>query len=235
MSGAILSYGLLAGLAIALLYAAFTDIRRREIDNTLNLGIALAAPLWWLAMGMGWQQIGFQLGLALLTFVIACVLFALRQMGGGDVKLLTALALWFTPGAFLQLVVLMAVIGGGGSIAMAAFNMKRMPGETWRDALAFLAAATWTLGAAAVIFALATGRPLVSQAAVRTISALIPGAWVVALVVLAVLALLGLGFHQIMRRQKSRLPIPYGVAISAAGLWVLAAETRAAIEFSPVS
>ena len=130
MSGAILSYGLLAGLAIALLYAAFTDIRRREIDNTLNLGIALAAPLWWLAMGMGWQQIGFQLGLALLTFVIACVLFALRQMGGGDVKLLTALALWIRPEHFLFLVVVMAMLGGILTLLFGAWHVaRRQPGR----------------------------------------------------------------------------------------------------------
>ena len=44
------------------------------------------------------------------------MLFAIGQMGGGDVKLLTALALWFTPASFLQLVVLMAVLGGGATL-----------------------------------------------------------------------------------------------------------------------
>ena len=39
-------YVLLGGLAIALLVAAFTDIRRRQIDNWLNLGIAATAPLF---------------------------------------------------------------------------------------------------------------------------------------------------------------------------------------------
>ena len=33
-----------------------------------------------------------------------------------------------------------------------------------------------------------------------------------------------LGSWHIMRRRKDRLAIPYGVAISAAGLWVLAAH-----------
>ena len=40
-------YGLLGLLAIALLFAAVTDLQRREIDNWLNLAIALAAPAFW--------------------------------------------------------------------------------------------------------------------------------------------------------------------------------------------
>ncbi|MCP5996075.1 hypothetical protein NL385_28455, partial [Klebsiella pneumoniae] len=47
-----LVYGLLAGLAIALLHAAYTDILRREIVDWLNAGIALAAPVFWWACGL---------------------------------------------------------------------------------------------------------------------------------------------------------------------------------------
>ena len=35
---------------------------------------------------------------------------------------------------------------------------------------------------------------------------------------------LAFGAWHIMRRRKDRLAIPYGVAISAAGLWILAAH-----------
>ena len=40
-------YGLLIALAIALVFAAGTDIHRRQIDNWLNIAIALGAPLFW--------------------------------------------------------------------------------------------------------------------------------------------------------------------------------------------
>jgi prepilin peptidase CpaA len=53
-----MSYGLLAALAIALLVAAYTDMRRRQIDNELNAIIALAAPLFWWASHMGLAEIG---------------------------------------------------------------------------------------------------------------------------------------------------------------------------------
>lgn len=226
------SYALLTGLATALVIAAYTDIKRREIDNTLNAAIALAAPVYWLSMGLGWEAIGFQLGLALVTFAIACALFVAGQMGGGDVKLLTALALWFAPASFLQLVVLMAILGGAGSVAMAALNMKREPGESLRDAAATFAAIGWVGLAGAVLFALATGRPLIDGATLQSIRAILPQGWAVGLVALAVLAVFILGFLHIVRRQKSRIPVPYGVAIAVAGLWVLG---RHAVQVSHIA
>lgn len=96
-------YGLLAALAIALLVAAFTDLRSRQIGNWLNGGIALAAPLFWWASGLTlWPDIALQLSVALGTFAVLAVLFAMGAMGGGDVKLLTALALWIEPVPFLN-------------------------------------------------------------------------------------------------------------------------------------
>lgn len=144
-----IQYGLLIALAIALLYAAFTDLRSRTISNRLNLAIAAGAPLFWWASGLSlWPDVAWQLGIAALAFAILAGLFALRMMGGGDVKLLTALALWVEPYAFLQLLLVMAVAGGVLTVVMG-------------------------------------------------------------------------GIH-VMRREKGRLAVPYGVAIAVGGLWVLA-------------
>lgn len=232
MPGAYFSYALLAALATALLVAAFTDLRRREIDNGLNAAIAITAPLWWLAMGFGWADVGFQLALAAGTFAFACALFVAGQMGGGDVKLLTALALWFTPSSFLQLVVLMAVLGGGASIAMAAFNMKRVPGERVRDALAGIVALAWVWCAVAIVFGLVTHRPILDGAVIGALAAAIPGLWALLAATLVVLGIFGFGFAHIVRRQKSRLPIPYGIAISAAALWVMGEHTLNAVRMA---
>jgi len=228
MTGALFSYALLAALATALLTAALTDLRRREIKNWLNAAIAVAAPLWWLAMGFAPMEIGFQLALAAGTFVVACLLFAAGQMGGGDVKLLTALALWFTPASFLQLVMLMAILGGGASLAMAACNMKRVPGETGRDALAGLVAFGWVWCAGAVVLSVAMHRPIVDPGTARALLAAMPGAWAVVLAILAVLAVFLIGFRHIMRRQKTRIEVPYGIAIAAASLWVMGTHTLVA-------
>lgn len=114
-----ISYGLLIALAIALVFAAVTDIRHRHIDNWLNAGIALTAPAFWWASGMKlWPDVGWQL---LLCAIVSGVLIGIAYigyrlnvliLGGGDVKLLAALSLWFTPVGYVQMLVVMSVFGG---------------------------------------------------------------------------------------------------------------------------
>ena len=105
-------YLLWAGLAIALIVAAVTDIRSRHISNRLNLGIALGAPVFWIFSGMTfWPEMVGQIGLAAIIFTIFAGIFAIGAMGGGDVKLLAALALWMPWLPFLELLVIMSIGG----------------------------------------------------------------------------------------------------------------------------
>lgn len=116
-------YGLLIALAIALVFAAFTDMRSRQISNTLNLAIAIAAPLFWWSSDLSlWPGVAMQFGVALGAFAVFAGLFAAGLMGGGDVKLLTALALWIEPTAFLHLLIIMAIAGGVLTIVMGAWH-----------------------------------------------------------------------------------------------------------------
>ncbi|KPP89761.1 prepilin peptidase [Erythrobacter sp. HL-111] len=143
-------YGLLAGLAIALLFAAFTDIRRRQIDNWLNAAIALGAPVFWWSQGLSpWPDIALQFGVALLAFAILAGLFALRVMGGGDVKLLTALALWIEPALFVQLLVMMALAGGVLTVVMGSWHLMRRRRERLAIpyGVAIAIGGLWVLGA----------------------------------------------------------------------------------------
>ena len=126
----VIHYGLAVGLAIALLFAAFTDIRRRQIDNWLNAAIALAAPLFWWSGGLSlWPDMAMQFGFALLVTAVLIGLYAMRTMGGGDVKLLAALSLWLAPGLYFTLVVIMALAGGLltiGMIMRARFSAEKV-------------------------------------------------------------------------------------------------------------
>ena len=129
MPGSFLYYALLIALAIALLIAAFTDFRRRQIDNWLNAAVALGAPLFWYASVLGLSDIAIQFGVALAAFAVLAVLFAIGAMGGGDVKLLTALALWIAPIPFLHLVIIMALAGGVLTIIFGAVHVIRRSRE----------------------------------------------------------------------------------------------------------
>ena len=150
MQGGLFQYILLAGLACALAFAAFTDIRHRHIGNGLNAAIALAAPLFWWASGLAlWPDIAAQFALAISVFAVLCVLFALRMMGGGDVKLLTALALWIQPALFLKLIVIMALAGGALTLLMAGWHTIRRRKERLSIpyGVAIALAGIWVVGA----------------------------------------------------------------------------------------
>ena len=102
-----------ACLTVALVVAAYGDIRARIIPNRLNILIAAAAPLWWWASGLSpWPDVAVQLALATGVLLVFAGLFAFGAMGGGDVKLLAALALWFPPMGMIRLLVVMALAGG---------------------------------------------------------------------------------------------------------------------------
>jgi prepilin peptidase CpaA len=115
----ILPWALLAILAVLLLVASWGDLKARTIPNGLNLAIALLAiPFWW-ANGLAlWPDVALQIGVALLVFAIFAGAFAIGAMGGGDVKLIGALALWLPWQAVLVLLMIMSLAGGALTIAM---------------------------------------------------------------------------------------------------------------------
>jgi prepilin peptidase CpaA len=136
-------------LALLLLWGAVTDLRGRIISNRLNLAIALLAPLWWWASGMTlWPGVAIQLALALGVFAVFAGLFAAGMMGGGDVKLLGALALWLPWPAMMTLLVVMAVAGGGITLAILVHHrMKRREGQPEVPyGVAIALAGLWVLG-----------------------------------------------------------------------------------------
>lgn len=110
---------LLAVLAALLVIAAVGDLRTRIIPNRLNLAIALAAIPFWVFSDLAlWPDIAMRIAIAALLFALFAAAFAIGAMGGGDVKLVAALALWLPPGAVLKMLVIMALAGGVLTIAM---------------------------------------------------------------------------------------------------------------------
>ena len=100
-------------LAVLLLVGAGTDLRSRNIPNWLTGGIALLAPFTWFVAGYGiWPDMAIQLGIGLAFFTLFIGVFALGKMGGGDVKLIGALALWFSIIPLVRLLLIMSIVGG---------------------------------------------------------------------------------------------------------------------------
>ncbi len=113
MMNAGFTLGLLALLAATLVWIAVVDIRTYTISDGLNAGIALLAPAYWWASGTPfWPDAAIQVGVAILVFLFFAGAFYINMMGGGDVKLAGALALWFAPYDVLRLIVVMSIVGG---------------------------------------------------------------------------------------------------------------------------
>lgn len=113
---------LLGILAALLLVAIVTDLRSRLIGNGLNAAVALLAVPWWLACGWSLGAIGIQVAIAAVVFTVFVGFFAVGMMGGGDVKLLGALALWLPLPLLMPMLLWMAIGGGALTLAMLAHH-----------------------------------------------------------------------------------------------------------------
>jgi prepilin peptidase CpaA len=121
-----LAYALLGGLAIALLVSVYTDLRYRLILNKITLPVALAAPLYWYATGdYSLAAIGMHLLTAIGVFVVFTLFFHFRMMGGGDVKLFSALALWFAWTEVIRMIFFASLFGGVVTIVFALMHKMR--------------------------------------------------------------------------------------------------------------
>jgi prepilin peptidase CpaA len=115
----VLSWILLGALAAMLLVACWSDLRTRTIPNGLNLAIALLAiPFWWSLDLTLWPEVALRIGVALAVFAFFAGAFALGAMGGGDVKLVAALALWLRWDWMLVLLFIMSIAGGVLTLVM---------------------------------------------------------------------------------------------------------------------
>lgn len=122
-------------LAILAGVAAFTDWRWRRIPNWLTVP-SLAAGFLLQATelgGRGWPESLAGIGTAA---AIALPLFAIRGLGGGDVKLMAAAGAITGAANFVFLFLINAVLGGAAALVLVA--VKGRLGRTLRNTAAIL-------------------------------------------------------------------------------------------------
>ena len=111
---------LLAAFVVVSL-AVYTDLRWRKISNKLTIP-AIAAGIVLNTICLSWYGLlsslaGFAIGIA--VFIIP---FALRGMGGGDVKLMGALGALLGGYAIFSIALYTAVCGGLLAVVVALYN-----------------------------------------------------------------------------------------------------------------
>ncbi len=114
------AYYWIAFLATAV--AAACDLRARRIPNWLTLGTLLAGFALRTG-GDGSAGLAVAVVGAFAAGFPALLLFRLRAMGGGDVKLLAACGALLGPSSGLELLLASAIVGGG--MALAAIALRR--------------------------------------------------------------------------------------------------------------
>ncbi|HUE78835.1 MAG TPA: prepilin peptidase [Sphingomicrobium sp.] len=123
-------------LAILLVVAAVVDVRTLTISNSLNLTVALLAPLYWLAIALPlWPNAAIQLGVGAGVFALLAGAFYAGMMGGGDVKLAAALALWFSPASTVMFLILMSI--AGGVVTLVTVVLHRVRGKSGRPEIPY--------------------------------------------------------------------------------------------------
>jgi prepilin peptidase CpaA len=109
------------GIAL-LLYVATIDIATRLIRNEICLALALLGIAGQLASPM---QVVESLVVAAILFLLLLVVYQRGWMGGGDVKLLVALAIGLPLTGVIQLLTVTAL--AGGVLALVHVIMRLLP------------------------------------------------------------------------------------------------------------
>lgn len=104
-------------LSFLMLAVLYYDLTRYLIPNWIVGMVVLAYPVgvWLAPHAVDWQGAAL---LALGTFAAGFVIYILRLMGGGDVKLLAACALWVGLDGMFDYLGAVALIGGALALAL---------------------------------------------------------------------------------------------------------------------
>jgi prepilin peptidase CpaA len=100
--------------AASAVLAALGDWSRFMIPNRLSLaivGLWVVHALILVVQGQSPMFLVWSVAIAILVFAIGIVLFALRLLGGGDVKLLAAATLWAAPDYVLPFILIVTLAG----------------------------------------------------------------------------------------------------------------------------
>ena len=113
-------YALLLGIA------AVFDTWKFVIPNAIAVALVVLfiATALLLPFEMTWREWLSHVGAAVAVFIGGAVLYAFNKMGGGDVKLLTAVAFWAGFEHLTELLLYVAI--AGGALAIGLIVMRKV-------------------------------------------------------------------------------------------------------------
>ncbi len=126
MTAPALDIAMAIGLLALLAWAVVTDLKARIIPNTVSV---LVIGLYALRTAVNWPNAAplADLAVAGAVLTLGFILFARNCIGGGDVKLITALALWAGPQHIMAMAFVISLAGGVIAAGMLLSAMAARP------------------------------------------------------------------------------------------------------------
>ncbi|MBA3666828.1 MAG: hypothetical protein H0W65_03795 [Sphingomonas sp.] len=127
---------LLAIVFLLFVLAAIEDMWRLRIHDWVSAGIAVGA---FVAIALDGPIVGLWENLLLFSLILAIgtLIFALGLLGGGDIKLLAASALWVDLDHGWKMLVAVALAGGVEMLIVTVIRYLPWP-DSWRERGALL-------------------------------------------------------------------------------------------------
>lgn len=127
----IIHSAMMAAYVALVLYGAWSDARSLRIPNWVSLALlGLFVPTALIA-GLGLEAFAWHIGAGALLLVVGIALFAFGLFGGGDAKLLAAVALWVGWNDLLPLIFTVVLVGGVLSLAVILLRKGLGLWPTW--------------------------------------------------------------------------------------------------------
>ena len=123
----ILDFARLMLFPALLAFVACSDLFTMTISNRISLALVAGFLVLALFGGMGLHDFLMHLGAGAVVLVVAFACFAIGQVGGGDAKIATCVALWFGFGHILDFLLCASLFGGAMTLLLLYVRQWPLP------------------------------------------------------------------------------------------------------------
>jgi len=111
-------------LLFLLCISCYTDISHRKLPNWLCFSIFALGFLTLLIQHLDneIEIVSMRIFYVLVVLSIGCVIHKLGLLGGGDIKLVTALSIWFEQEYLVYFLILFTILGGFIAVLVLLYN-----------------------------------------------------------------------------------------------------------------
>lgn len=111
----------------AMIFAGLRDLTTMTIPNWLTLALAFSFFVFAPLVSMPLAEVGLHAAVGFAVLLVGIGFFGMGWIGGGDAKLLAAVALWVGWGQALSYLVIASVLGGALTLLILGFRTLPLP------------------------------------------------------------------------------------------------------------